>query len=330
MKYECLECGRSFDGDNTTVVCPYCGSEDINHAKTKMPRIIVTALICLCILGLPFLFNFLYGIYWPKNNPIFATLRVDDKSGAVYIDIDGVETSKLRSDFDILVNDTNRNNVTVLHFDGQSSSTSQLISLFEEGETYQFNFVHKDGKPVGNFQWLGDNVYTRPLPPSPPVIEYVKSSDCTTGKFTITIVVKEGSPNRFYLDGMCQGSPVFVDVLPQNDKYILKAEDTVTQMFSEDIELYCRPSEIQEFRVSEQQIQAAFDAISTRSIGVGDAMSRISQGCKNINLSKQIDGCTTIEDALNYARSLRIRYKVCATIESKDCSDIITSITLSK
>ena len=49
MKYKCLEpdCGRIFEGDRSTMSCPFYGSENIKKASAPMPKWLIYVLIAL-------------------------------------------------------------------------------------------------------------------------------------------------------------------------------------------------------------------------------------------------------------------------------------------
>lgn len=331
MKYKCLEpdCDRIFEGDRSTMSCPFCGSENIKKAGAPMPKWLIYILIALGAL----LAIWAIAAILPPSI-ITAELHPDEALGYVVVNIDGENETTLRSDYDIVVEDENGELFNILHFDGKSASVAQQISTLREETRYYFKFVKKNNDPISNFQWANNrNWYERPASPKRPVIEFSKSADCKTGKFTITVIVKEGYPDRFYLDGISQTSLTFDNVLPKEGKYILRAEDTTNHLFSEEVEVYCSSSETREFRVTEETVQRVFDEIAQgkkNKLAVGDAMRKISQGGRDISLSSPIDNCKTVEDALNYARSQQIRYRVNVTIESRDCTDVITRITLSK
>ena len=107
---------------------------------------------------------------------------------------------------------------------------------------------------------------------------------------------------------------------------MVKACDANGLMSSEQ-SVYCTAKGVQSFHITEAEIQAEFDKVAAGNQYVGDAMAKISQG-KNINLTKSIDGCATLEEILNYAYVNEQRYKVKAEIKSNGCSDSIISLTV--
>lgn len=318
MKYKCNNCGNVFEGDYSNFTCPQCGSTDVkNQGGPNIPwkkiLIGVGAVILLILL-----------IKMCSSDSIEISMAENQDAKQLVFTVEGVSKSSLKADYKIIVYNQNSVEIGQLFFNGKSENTQYSTENFTANECYTFNFVKKAGGDI-NLKWKTSNQYCY-YPPVAPTISCEKIPDCKSGTYTIKVKVETGNAVEYYIDGKGQASNVFNNIKPRQQPYVVKACDANGLMSTEQ-SVYCTAKGVQSFHITEAEIQAEFDKVAAGNQYVGDAMAKISQG-KNIKLASSIDGCSTLEEVLNYAYNMEQRYKVKAEIKSNGCSDSITSLTV--
>lgn len=313
-KYKCRNCGHIFDGDSS-FNCPGCGSDNLEIVKNvwKKPLIVVGVILAIYILWL----------IRPKSDPRFNLILKDDfpTIGKISLEVesDDISEKELKKYY------VNENGLGLREFNGKYKYVTYDKNSMQGGEIYVFEFIEKKTKKM-----LDKRVYNCPMPPTPPKIKVNSTADCNTGTYTIEIEVEDGNPDVYYLDDKEYTSNTITEVQPKRGVYTIKAYDSVNKLYSEEHRITCSHNGVLSYSLSSDKIQQAFRDISQRKIYVGDAMLKITGNGKNIQLSRSIDGCRTLEEALNYARTHEILYQVDVEIDSDGCFDRITRITLSK
>jgi hypothetical protein len=236
-----------------------------------------------------------------------------------------ISPANLRQYYKIEITNDSTQDKKYEFFNGKDSFRNLPTQDLMAGVTYHFFLVEKKtGVQPTNVKW-DRNSYTKPLPPVKPEITISKTPDCNTKTYTITIKVTKGNADKFYLGSKSQSSNVFTNV-PDDATYTIKVCDTPNNLFSEEHHETC--PRINEFHITEVEIQEVLNKVARREIQPGDALRVINNG-KNIRLTQSIDGNARLEGALSFSYTQQKKYYVKAVIESHDCSDVIKSITLS-
>ena len=321
-KYKCLDCGHQFEGDISTTECPKCGCPNIKPAGGSGGPLVwkvlgaITLLILIIIL--------LTKCEGCCGTKIFMTLDTSTKD---YLKISTMDISpaNLKSLYKIEITNDSTQDKKYEFFNGKDSFRNLPTQDLMAGVTYHFFLVEKKtGVQPEQVKW-NINSYTKPLPPVKPEITISKTSDCNTKTYTITIKVTKGNADKFYLGSKSQSSNVFTNV-PDGTTYAIKVCDTPNNLFSEEHHETC--PRINEFHITEVEIQEVLNKVAKRELQPGDALRVINNG-KNIRLTQSIDGNARLEGALSFSYTQQKKYYVKAVIESHDCSDVIKSITLS-
>lgn len=318
-KYKCLDCGHQFDGDISTTECPKCGCPNIKPVGIGIPPMVWKVLVGLGVL--------IVIVLLIKGCPPSTINVMLDTSSKDYLRIStkDISPANLKALYKIEYTNDNTSDKEHRFFSGLEDNTTINTQDLIAGVTYHFFLVDKKtGIQPENVKW-NHNSYAKPLPPVRPEISISKDSDCNTKTYTITIQVTKGNADMFYLDNTSQASNVFTNV-PDGATYTIKACDTPNSLYSEEHREEC--STITEFHITEAQIQDALNKVARREMQPGDALKIINNG-NNIKLNTSIDGNLKLEGALHFAYTQKKQYHVRAVIESKDCSDVIKSITLS-
>ena len=318
-KYKCLDCGHQFEGDISTTECPKCGCPNIKPTGEKVPP-----LVWKILGGVVFLVSVVFLFKGCPPKPINMCLNSSDKD-YLKISTGDISPANLKALYKIEITNDSTSSKDYRFFDGKGDNTVVNTQDLMAGVTYHFFLVEKKTRVQPEKVKWNINSYTKPLPPVKPEITISKTSDCNTKTYTITIKVTKGNADKFYLGSKSQSSNVFTNV-PDDATYTIKVCDTPNNLYSEEHHETC--SRINEFHITEVEIQEVLNKVARREMQPGDALRVINNGT-NIKLTQSIDGNARLEGALSFSYTQQKKYYVKAVIESHDCSDVIRSITLS-
>ena len=322
MKYKCKNplCGHIFNGDYSTNVCPQCGGSELEMKKNGAPikKILIGAGIIVVLIVLLKLCS-------GGEKQISLSMNENKEAKLLTFKVEGLSKNELKANYKIMVYDSNSAQIDQIFFNGKGEEAYYPTEQLTANECYTFNFVSKNGSNI-NLRWKSSNQYCVPAPPVAPVITCSKTVDCTSGTYTIIINIESGNVKEYYLDDIKQMGGEIRNVAPRQAPYSVQVCDENGLM--SDVQLvYCTERGVQSFHITEAEIQAEFNRVSSGSMYAGNAMEKISRG-RNIKLTTSIDGCSTLEEALNYAYNMGQRYRVKAQIDHNDCTDVVRSITL--
>ncbi len=274
-KYRCEDCGHTFEGDLSTMQCPICGSANIKETKSKFPWKYVA--IGFAALGLIVVAISLLG----GEDKLEASLN--EKSGVITIQVDGVNPTTLNKEYKIVVyDDRNQQHGDAFGFISKKDIAQYSVRQLLEGHCYSFEIERKDGKPIQNLNWKTAHNYCVPIPPVRPEIDHIEQgvADHVAQVWNnIKIVMKQEGDFTYAIGGISQNEPIFNGINPGSYEVLVKNKEGVT---------VSQPIVLPNIRRLEppltlQQVQDIFNKVSNGSMSASDAQDKLAEG--NVNLA---------------------------------------------
>lgn len=336
MKYKCKECGHIFEGDLSTDCCPKCGGDVVRSNNIPWKKIYIT------IIGIIAFILLLYLIFKKDNKTVNYSISVSQDSINVYVEVSCTngslnlrELRELRDSCQVLVYDTNEVQIDNPRlFPPKSKKIIYAINIFEPGCTYTVKLSkRKGGKEICSDE------FTIPMPPSPPVIavepaiaETDPKDKCRLlGTYKVVIVVKEGTADKYSIDGVEYDSNIItgVEPRPKESQYVIvRAYNSEDGLWSDSVSYKLPPiNQSTMFAPDQNEVQKIFDNVANRKMMVGDAVDKIAKGT-SIPVNGQ-GKKSNLEDELQvlYQTKTRLVIKK-VNYKGNECSRSIVSIEI--
>ena len=302
-RFTCKNCGRTFEGDASTRLCPGCGSNEIKVGKgsTAMPKWVKIAAIAVTVIILIILLLKGCG----GNSDLTARL-IDERPVSVKIELSGVNKNRLK-DYKVqmlLGTDV----LDIKKFNPKLGFAVFPYEIMLENTCYNFRVVYKDGKPVENIHWITPTQYTpkkEKLPTAPDIVSAKKTyTDRDNKVYTVTIIIADSSNADSYSllpdgiepsDDSWQSDNVFKNIKPGLYTAFAKngqLQDCHPSVYLPEIEELPKPLTLQE-------VQKILDAVCAGSMNPSVAQDKLADG--HVDLANPViseDG-GTIESLTN-------------------------------
>lgn len=336
MKYKCKECGHIFEGDLSTDCCPECGGDVVPYKDGSFNIPWKKIYIAIGIIAFILL---LYLIFREDNKTVNYSITVSIDNNNVYVEVfctnDSLNLRELRDSCQVLVYDTNEVQIDNPRlFSLKSNKISYAINIFEPGCTYTVKLSkRKGGKEICSDE------FTIPMPPSPPVIDVEpaiaetdpKDKCRLLGTYKVVVVVKEGTADKYSIDGVEYDSNIItgVEPRPKESQYVIvRAYNSEDGLWSDSVSYKLPPiNQSTMFAPDQNEVQKIFDNVANRKMMVGDAVDKIAKG-----ISIPVNGQgkkSNLEDELQvlYQTKTRLVIKK-VNYKGNECSRSIVSIEI--
>lgn len=278
-KYKCIDCSHVFGGDLSTMNCPNCGSSNIKKGggggigtigNLPWGKILIGVVVVI-VLGIII-------ARCSRESSILA--RMAEKGGVIYIEVDGVRKSKLKSDYKIVIYDDKTKIHQTLGFGGSDAIVKYPVDQLLENNCYTFNIERKSGSSIKQLTWETSNQYCVPIPPAPLVRPEIESIDHGVADHTtmvwnqVKVIMRNHGSFTYYLDGLEQASHVFNNVKPGNHEVVVKNAEGLQSsqaFFLKDIKKLDPPLTI-------DQVQKIFDKVTLGTMSATSAQAKIAVG----------------------------------------------------